>query len=110
MMLDDDLNAVLKKNKLPAWDKEAILAVFKVLKNKKSHNLKGIHDHFKGRYSRDEITRSIAFLQGRHFICIKTINMSCEDDVKQISFQMSPVNKYLQSLVNQDNPSRSRLF
>ena len=109
-MLDDDLNAVLKKTKCPAWDKEVIIAVFGVLKNKKTHDLTSLYEHFKGKYTRDAISKSIAFLQGRHFICIKTIKMTRENDTKQVSFQLTPVNKYLQSLVNQYNPSHSRLY
>ena len=109
-MLDDDLNACLEKTKCPAWDKEVIKEVFRLMKNKREHNLASLHKHFKGKHDESQLSMAVAWLQNRHFISIKKIVMTNNDDTRVVSFVMQPVNQYLQSLVNQYNPSRSRLF
>jgi hypothetical protein len=109
MMLDDDLTANLKKSKIPAWDKEVIKEVYRLMKNKREHNLSSIHTHFKGKHHESQLSMAVAWLQNRHFICIKKIVMTNNDDTRIVSFVMNPVKNYLQSLVKQAIPSHSRV-
>lgn len=108
-MLDDDLAANLKKSKIPAWDKEVIQEVYRLMKNKREHNLQSIHEHFRGKHHPSQLSMAVAWLQNRHFISIKKIVMTNNDDNRIVSFVMNPVKNYLQSLVKQAIPSHSRI-
>lgn len=109
MTLDDDLNAILKKSLRPAWDKEVIKEVYRLMKNKQEQNLKTINTHFRGKHHESQLSMAVAWLQNYHFIRIKKIVMTNNDDNRVVSFVMNPPQNYLQSLVKHATPSHSRV-